>query len=651
MKSDRAEPTLEDLFATPEVQREILASVPGGVVVVSSSGAVLHANAEATRLLGFAYDELTQRYVSDWSPQTCWEDGSPCAAEDYPVTRCLVTGERQGPVTIGVHQPEGELLWAVFNATPLRAPGSEQVLGAAVTFFDVTSRRRVEDELRASQERFGQLVERVEETILIADRDHRVQYINRVAVGYSLEQVLGTRLEEHIPPEYREVSHQAVEGAFAGEESTTLVEATNGRSYATQVMPFERGADEIRSVLLITSDVTEQRRTEAQRRQLAVDLAAKVEGMSLLAGGVAHDFNNLLTGILCNVELGLREAGAGSHLALCLQDARSAANHAAELTRQLLAYSGRGSIEVARYHLGQLVQGMSRLLKAQASRKAELEFELADDLPPVRADPTQLRQVVLNLIGNASDALGDEPGRILLGTGLGTREEVVANASHPLEGEIPAELVVLEVRDDGCGMSPEVLRRMFDPFFSTKQGSRGLGMAGVLGIVRSHGGAIAVESEPGQGTRVRVFFPASPGPTVDLSGSLSSEPTPEGSGQARVLLVDDEDAARKALARALRASGYEVHECGGGREALERFEEEGARFDLVISDLVMPDLDGVQLLSELGRRSEVPLILVTAYGAGLEVPPNLQARLSAVVYKPFTLAELLERVATSLEGR
>ena len=645
---DAAEPTLEDLFGTPEVQREVLASVPGGVVVVSISGAVLHANAEATRLLGFAYDELTQRYVSDWSPETCWEDGTPCAAEDYPVTRCLTSGERQGPVTIGVRRPEGQLFWAVFNATPLRAPGSERVLGAAVTFLDVTSRRAVEDELRASQERFRQLVERIGETILITDREHRIVYVNRVAVGYSRDQVLGSLLEEHIPPEHREVTHQAIEAAFAGEEGTTLVEANNKRAYATQVMPFERSDAEVRSVLMITTDVTQQRQTEAQRQQLALDLAAKIEGMSLLAGGVAHDFNNLLTGILCNVELALREATPGSHLALCLQDARSATNHAAELTRQLLAYSGRGSLEVARYRLGQLVQGMARLLRAQASRKAELQLELAEELAPVRGDPTQLRQVVLNLVGNASDALGEGPGRITLRTGPSTREVASASASHPLEGELPAELVVLEVSDTGCGMSAEVLRRMFDPFFSTKQGSRGLGMAGVLGIVRSHGGAIGVESAPGEGTRVRVFLPASPGPAVELSPDASSEREGPRSGQARLLLVDDEEAARRPLARALRRCGYEVLECGGGREALERCERAGADLDLVISDLIMPDLDGIQLLSELASRSELRLILITGYGAGLEVPAALQERLAAVVHKPFSLASFLDTVAASL---
>lgn len=642
------EPTLEDLFTTPEVQREILANVPGGVVVVSCTGAILHANDEATRLLGFAYDELTQRYVADWNPETCWEDGSPCAAEDYPVTRCLVTGERQGPVTIGVRKPGGEQFWAVFNATPLRAPGGERVLGAAVTFLDVTSRRRVEDEVRASQERFRQLVERIDETILIADREHRIQYINRVAVGYSHKQVLGSLLEEHIPPEYREVNHQAVEDAFGGMESTILVEATNKRSYATQTVPFERSGDEIRSVLMITKDVTQQRQTEAQRHQLAADLAAKVEGMSLLAGGVAHDFNNLLTGILCNVELGLRDVTPDSNLDHCLRDARSAANHAAELTRQLLAYSGRGSLEVARYDLAQLVEGMSRLLRAQASRKAELVFELAPELPAIRADPTQLRQVVLNLIGNASDALNDQPGRITLRTGLSARAEASACASHPLEGELAEELVVLEVRDSGCGMSAEVLRRMFDPFFSTKQGSRGLGMAGVLGIVRSHGGAIGVESEPGAGTRVRVFLPANPGPAVDLSQDRGSERARPDSPQARVLLVDDEEAARKALSRALSSGGYEVVECEGGRQALARFAAEGASFDLVISDLIMPDIDGIQLLSELGQRCELPLILITGYGAGLEVPAELQGRLAAVIHKPFTLASLLETVAASL---
>ncbi|MGE0706733.1 MAG: PAS domain-containing protein [Planctomycetota bacterium] len=642
-------PGLGALFGE-ELTRAVLDNVPGGVVVVSRAGEILWGNAEGTRLLGFSYDQLSGRYLSEWDPQTCWEDGSPCPVEDYPVSRCLATGRRQGPVTIGVRRPGEGMLWAVFTAQPLRAPDSGELVGAAVTFLDVTSRREVEAALRASEERLRLLVEHVNDIIILVDREARIVYINRIAVGFSRDAVIGSSVEDNVPPEFREISLAAVAAALEGRESRHESQANDGRWYSSEVLPFERDAEgEVRTILFVCADVTERRRTEAERRQLQEDLARRVDDLSMLAGGVAHDFNNLLVGILGNADLALRQLPERAPVRGYLEDLRTAGQHAAELTRQLLAYSGRGRLTLSSVDLGALATGMLRLLQANVSRKASVGVEPAAALPAVEADETQLRQVVMNLVSNASDALVGGAGRIVVRTGVLDAKRARASSVIPLEGEAPAGFVFVEVQDDGCGMEPEVLPRVFDPFFTTKKRGRGLGMAGVLGIVRAHGGGIALESERGRGTRVRVLLPAQGSAPAEQPRAALEAPTPPPAPSRTVLVVDDEDIVRRLCCKVLESAGYRVLAAEGGRAALALVARATPPPDLVLCDLLMPDLDGIEVLETLAV--ELPaaaLVLMTGYGDDTQIPARLRARLQPVLEKPFSASGLLGAAAQAL---
>jgi two-component system, cell cycle sensor histidine kinase and response regulator CckA len=505
-----------------ELAAEILESVPGGVVVVSPTGAVLRANAEATRVLGLSYDALTRRFITDFAPATLHEDGSPCPAEEYPVARCLATGQPQPPMTIGVRQPGGDVLWAVFRAVPLQTQAGR---GAVVTFIDVTERKRAEDALRRSEDRFRALVERSPDHILVIDREARVEFINRPSPAFSREEVHGHTLFELAPPADHPRLRASLDAAFRGEATRWEGADTRGRTYESQALPLRDESDRITRVMLLSTDVTERRQAEAERRRLDQGLmeAQRLGSLALFAGGVAHDFNNLLVGIRCNVDMTLQRLPEETKARALLEDARRATLRASELIEQLIAYSGQRAMPPEPVDLNALTEEMHRLARATLSKKADVRLELAPSLPPVVADATQARQVVMNLITNASEALGGRAGTIVVRTRVADADEVRgwADALRPPSDAADARYVVVEVQDDGCGMDAATRARIFDPFFSTKLAGRGLGLAAVLGIVRGHRGAIGIESAPGGGATFRVALPASGGAAPKAAAAVA----------------------------------------------------------------------------------------------------------------------------------
>ena len=307
----------------------------------------------------------------------------------------------------------------------------------------------------------------------------------------------------------------------------------------------------------ISRDITDRKRTEAERRHAEEQMqhAQKLESLGVLAGGIAHDFNNLLGGILGNAELARRELPPDSPTrALCDEIAHSALR-AAELTRQMLAYSGKGQLESRPLDLSHTVETMAELLRANSSPKAILRLELAADLPLVEADVTQVRQMVANLVANASEALVDGVGTITVRT---ERIEIAARqlADLDAQGELAAGVfAVVAVSDTGQGMDADTKTRMFEPFFTTKFVGRGLGLAAVLGIVRGHHGAILTHTEAGRGTTFRILFPAIAVPAAPIAQPPSANGTREREqGRELILVVDDEPAVRKMVARMLEFS-------------------------------------------------------------------------------------------------
>lgn len=392
--------------------------------------------------------------------------------------------------------------------------------------------------------------------------------------------------------------------------------------------------------------IEEQRRAEAANDALEDELrrSQRLEAVGRLAGGVAHDFNNLLAAIMSFAELA--EGGADDpSVRDDLAEIRRAAERGADLTRQLLAFSRREGGEVERVDVGHVVDDLRRLLGRTLPDHVDLVVRRADDLPAVLADAGELEQLVLNLVVNARDAIGESPGRIDLALDqveLG-EADVVA-----LPGIGPGPAVRLQVCDDGGGMAPDVQARAFEPFFTTKGSGTGtgLGLATAYGVVRRSGGHIGIASTPGEGTTFTVHLPAA-GPTAHAPAPGADAP-PEGRGE-RVLLVEDEAPVRRATRRILQRAGYQVVDAADGSLALDAAHREAP--DLLLSDLAMPGgLTGVDVAEQLrARRPDLPVVLMTGHSGEAADGPTLAAW-RPILRKPYATRTLLEAVRAALDG-
>jgi signal transduction histidine kinase/CheY-like chemotaxis protein len=395
--------------------------------------------------------------------------------------------------------------------------------------------------------------------------------------------------------------------------------------------------------IALIADVTERRALDEQVRE-----AQKLESLGVLAGGVAHEFNNLLVGILANASFAAAELPAGSEVRAAVEDVRAAAQKASDLTRQLLAYSGRGKFTVGPVDLNGLAGEIVKLATPALKQRARLVTLLAPDLPEVEGDSGQLGQVIMSLLTNASDALHGRTGTVTLRTGVARLERMALAHFHGGEALAEGTFVTLEVEDDGAGMDAPTRARVFEPFFTTKFTGRGLGLPAAFGILKGHGGAIRVESEPGGGSTVTILLP----PRRGAAPAAAHPPAPLAAPQpARpvVLVADDEEVVRRAAKRALERAGFEVLEAGDGRQAVDRFAAEGGRVGCVILDLTMPGMGGEAALAAIRERSlEVPVVLTSGFSDRDEASAEATDPRVGFLPKPFGPADLLAAVRRAM---
>jgi PAS domain S-box-containing protein len=392
-------------------------------------------------------------------------------------------------------------------------------------------------------------------------------------------------------------------------------------------------------------EMEDRQQAEQERRALETQVqhAQRLESLGILAGGIAHDFNNLLASIMGYASLASMDVAEGSRARRSLDQVLVAAKSAADLTQQMLAYSGRGSFVMEPVNVTQLIEGVFRLVESTISKKATLRLDLAPDLPNIQADASQIRQVVMNLITNAAESLGDKPGFVEVKTGVIWADFGELAAMSP-GGILPSgEYVYLEVKDTGCGMSSETLNRIFDPFFTTKFTGRGLGLAAVLGIIRSHQGSIRVDSRVNEGTNFRVLFPA-----IAVSAGIEREQDAETQswrGEGVVLVVDDQPAVRNLARMILEKVGLTVLTADDGKQAVDVFTQRAHEIHAVLLDLNMPGMDGGEVFHHITKLvPDVRVVLCSGYNEQ-DVTTRLQGhKPDGFLRKPYHPAELVKRL-------
>jgi PAS domain S-box-containing protein len=551
-------------------------------------------------------------------------------------------------------QAGGKVTWVHFASVARRLDDGD-VLWTGI-LLDITERTWAEQALRRSEEAQRTLIAALPDVIMRFDADCRHLFASENVkdfTGLQAADFMGkTHQELGFPAPLCEFWEHAIRQPFL--TGTTFetefdIEGPSGRiTFNWRLTPDLDEAGRVRSVLAIARDVTERKRLEQERRDLDARLhqAQRLESLGVLAGGIAHDFNNILMAVLGHADLALDELSPLAPGRESIRQIKAAAMSAAELCAQMLAYSGKGRLERQDFCLSHLVDEMVHMLKTGISRKCVLNLNLEKQLPRVRGDVPQLRQVLMNLVINASEAIGDRSGSITVSTGAMEcpADYLTQNyVAQPLDAGL---YVFLEVSDTGCGMSRETVDRMFEPFFTTKFTGRGLGLAAVLGIVQAHGGAIRVYSEAGRGTTVKVLFPA-------VVGAVAGEPEAPVSSQWRgrgtVLLADDEETVRAVSRRLLERLGLDVLTAEDGQAAVAIYGERQADIDMVLLDLTMPRMNGEEAFRELRRLNPgVRVILASGYSEKDIAGRFAGKGLAGCLQKPYTLDKLRSLLSSLL---
>jgi PAS domain S-box-containing protein len=612
----------------------------GAILVLDPAGKIIRASRAAEQLAG---ETVLLRHFDD-----VFRLRDPLEKGDCTLERVLARVQREGNLAgfeAAVRRADGRMLDVMVSASFLTGPGGE-LLGSIVLLSDLSALKRAEEALRKSEERFRALVTASSDAVYRMSPDWS-EMRRLYGRDFVAEMETPTRhWLQDIHPDDRSrvmaVVNEAIrtKGIFELEHRVQRVDGSLGWTFSRAV-PLQDGNGEILEWFGAASDITERKRAEERLRE-----SQKLESIGLLAGGVAHDFNNILTVIMGSASIALEERSSCEHARSIL----SAAERASDLTRQLLAYAGKGQVVRQLIDLSELVSRSTDLLRATVPKRVELELSLAPDLPCVEADPSQVEQILMNLVINAGEAISPKTdGLIKIYTRICevTPDMVREFSGYSVEA---GEYVCLEVQDNGAGMNESTVSHVFDPFFTTKFSGRGLGLAAVHGIVRSSKGLIRLRSHPGEGTTFQVFLPATRRmesterkvPTLEDAGALQH-------GPATVLVVDDEETVRRLARLALNRYGYQVLEAENGKEALEVLRSARSAPDVVLLDQAMPVMGGDELLPILAvKYPGLKILMSSGYPEEEACKASPAGTITSFLRKPYTISALAEKIAETL---
>jgi two-component system, cell cycle sensor histidine kinase and response regulator CckA len=652
--------------AAESIHRHCVEAFPGALLCADREGSLVMVNERLARLFGY-----------------------PCAAELLDGVRSvfeLFFFEAPSGVDTGIEAlverarggaAEADCCVLMRDGTRkhvqihMTAVGEEAGLPFALVgmVLDITERKAAQDALLASQAKYRALVEMSPDAIVVTDLQGRMIMTNLQAARMngvdSAEALLARGLTgfDLIAPEDRAralaVTQLTLQHGIVRNVEYRLLRGDGSTFPAELSSAVIRGADgRPEAFIAIVRDTTERVKAAEERRKLDAKLqhAQKLDSLGVLAGGFAHDFNNLLGGILGYSALAERCLPPQSPARPHVQQVQLAARQAADLTRQILAYSGRGTFRVDRVDLSSVVAQIAQLLRVSIPKKVSLVLELTPKLTPILADVAQVQQVVMNLLTNASEAIGDSCGRITMRSfeRQVAEGELIDSASN--DTVAPGRYVTLRVMDDGCGMDAATLRTVFDPFFTTKFTGRGLGLASALGIMRGHRGAIVVQSQPGCGTTFEVLFPCGQEP-VSEGADVPAPSSPKlhtlrSMGPGTVLVADDEPFMRAMVKVVLEEAGFHVVEAMDGSEAVRKFREASDTITAILLDVTMPQMDGPETLVAVRKiNPDVPVLLVSGYSEQ-DVVSRLQRHPpAAFLQKPFGPDDLLCKLRDLLSDK
>ena len=631
--------------------RQMVEFSPLPVGIASDTGMVEYLNPKFIETFGYTIEDMPQ--LVDWYG-LAYPDG---AYRQSLKEKWQAALERAAARNSATRSIEAEVVCKDGSKRIMKIWGTTVAGNKLLAVFnDLTKRKQAEKALQETNETLLTLIQAAPVAIIAFGAEGKVKLWNPAAermLGWCEEEVLGKPLP-HVSEETLEEHEALRERAFRG-ETLTGVEIRRHRKDGSSIdmsisaAPLHDAEGKVSGIMSVNVDITERKRAREERARLEAQVREiqKFESLGVLAGGIAHDFNNLLMAILGNADLALARLPSASTARHNVAEITRASQRAADLCRQMLAYSGKGRYVVERCDLSQIVREMAQILEVSISKKASLRYALADKIPAVNADATQMRQVIMNLVTNASEALGDRSGTITVSIGV-MECDLPCLLENRLDDKLPeGRYVTLEVSDTGHGMDSDTLSKIFDPFFTTKFQGRGLGLAAALGIVRGHKGAIQVSSEPGKGTAVRVLLPALDYLPSEMVQDQEEKVAPPHAGC--ILVIDDDPAVRDVSSEMLALLGFRVLTATDGDEGLGVFRVHQNEIDCIILDLTMPRMDGEETFQELQRvRSDVRVILSSGYSEQ-EINQRFVGRgLAGFIQKPYTVARLLETLSRVL---
>ncbi len=628
---------------------------------VSLAGLIESWNPGAERIFGFSGEEIIGRHASIlFVPEDVFR-----GEHERELKFAAETGRAQD--SRWHVRKDSSRFWANGVMVGLRDK-SGKLHGLAKIVRDDSGLKQSEQLLQYQLNLADAIASNAAEALFLIDSEGRVTFANPSAeqmFGWGHIELVGQFLHEklhHIRPDgspypIEQCPHMQVlvtEETLRGQEDFFVHKDGRLLPVTCSTAPI-RADGSVAGAVLVVRDVSEQREAEQALREKeeAFRQAQKLESIGVLAGGIAHDFNNLLTGIMGNAGLARRAMVAGRYdrAADMLQDVLKASERAADLTRQLLAYAGKGQFVIQPVDVCKLVTEVSTLIRASISRKITLVMDISDECPTIKGDRTQLQQLIMNLVINGGEAIGDQPGTLTLRIRtehFTERRERIRTEGFPITA---GDYVRIDVIDTGEGMDKETRDRIFEPFFTTKFLGRGLGLSAALGIVRGHHGAIGVRSEPEKGTTFTVLFPVLREQAHIRRSGAEILPERDLRGVGTVLVVDDDLAVRSLASTALRDAGYAVELAEDGVQAIERMRQLGSQVSLILLDLTMPQLGGAEAALELRRiQPDIPIVAMSGYG-DVEVMERFSgARIDDFLPKPFGPEQLAAKVRDVLSA-